>query len=288
MEQNQSETVESASVTPQTTPNESPQVAPAVEAAPKKASITPQFAALAKKEREMQARIAAAEAKERAIAEREAQLAHYTRADEELERDPLAFLAKKGWTYDKLTESVINGQLKRPDLAAMQVDDVRSELNSTKQQIAELKNLLAERDARAAAEKSNRVINRFQHDLKVHLDSNAEKYELVTSQGAHDDVFRLIERHFHENGQVLTFDEAASVIEEALEENVSKLLNAKKIRAKLTPAEAKAEAKAEEGGIKSLSNAAASASLSAAPAAKSVDDLRSEAIQQLTSRWKAK
>ncbi len=128
-----------------------PQAAPATEtpaAAPPEAAkpeasqpeFAEQFARLAKKERQMREQQARQEAR---IREYEQKLAEF----EQLEKDPMPLLEKRGWNLDKLLERAATGEAPKPT-----TDDKVSELQKKLDALEQAKKE-AEEQAKSHAER---------------------------------------------------------------------------------------------------------------------------------------
>lgn len=224
-------------------PAKSPETAPAEE---KREAA--RYAALVRKERlvreKQQALAAEAKAKESALAEREAKLAHmqeqiatYEKARGGAKLNPLAALEALGLTYEDVTSFVLADNKPTPDL---QVKAVRDEIEALKrQQIEAAKRAEEERAASIEAEKTRLLseqqaaIEQFHAETAEYVTAHADDYELVNLHEAHGLVVEVIEQHFAQTKRILSAKEAADLVEKHLEEQVEKAISTKRLSEKV-------------------------------------------------------
>ena len=165
--------------------------------------MSPQYAALARKERAIRSQVRQLE---------EQKLAHQRevealKADRELlqllETDPWQALAKKGISYDKLVESQINQP--NPELQAL-----RDELAAVKEELAKTSKETKE----AGDQRWNDAVRALTADV-TELVSEGDAYETIKKYGREEDVVELITRTY-KNGETITIEEAAQAVEDAL------------------------------------------------------------------------
>lgn len=98
----------------------------------------------------------------------------------------------------------------------------------------EEKRLMEEREQKYIDE----TISSFKKQINEHIESNAENYELIAAQQAHDQVFEVIEEYFTSTGKVMSIQEAANLVESYFEDEAKKILSrTSKLKKFLTPEE---------------------------------------------------
>lgn len=200
--------------------------------------LSPQFAALARQRRALQA-------KERELAEKEKALqTSQTQTQsgislESIKADPLSVLQQAGVSYDDLTQAIMNGA-PAPNL----------EIQSLKDQIQSLEKVLEDKFSARDSETEQQVLRQIKRDAEV-IAAGSDQYELVKTTNSTPEVVELIHRNFKENGELMDVEEALKLVEEDLEEQVLKVAKAKKIQSKLSPSLAVSEPKVS-GQMKTL------------------------------------
>jgi len=198
--------------------------------------MSPQYAALARKERAVRSQVRQLE---------EQKLAHQKeleafKADRELlqllETDPWTALAKKGISYDKLVESQINQP--NPELKAL-----RDELAAVKEELAKT----SKQTKDAGDQRWNDAVRAITADV-TELVSEGDTYETIKKAGRTQDVVELITRTY-QNGETITIEDAAQAVEDALleeaEEEYKLLSQLNKLKNKLAPTSQEAPASAQ-------------------------------------------
>jgi hypothetical protein len=184
--------------------------------------LDPQFAALAKQRRALQA-------KERELTERAKALeAQSTSVGVEaltarLKSEPLSVLQEYGVTYDQLTQDILATQ-NNPEIRKLQAE--------VKVLREEIPKALADKDA--AAEKQ--VLSEIRREANKM--SESEDFEMVRATRSQPEVVELIHRIYKETGEILDVSEAMQLVEDDLVNESLKLANTKKVRSRLTPAQA--------------------------------------------------
>ncbi len=231
--------------------------------APAEEKISPKLLALAKKEKMQRER-------ERQIAEREAKIKEQEElyqkqyiAKDKLNKDPLTVLEELGITRDKLAELILNG----PAQVDPVISTLQNELSQLKTQLTETEKRQQEQQAKAY----ENAVAQIRNEATQLIESNPD-FETIKETGNVEAVVELIKKTFEEDNTLLTVEEAAKQIEEILVEEGLKYAGLNKIKAKLTPQEALAEAieakaqtkevkpsgKPQQQQLKTLTNAVAS------------------------------
>jgi hypothetical protein len=207
------------------------------------------FVALAKKERSALDAQGKLKAKEAELVEKEKKIQEYENSKLLAAQNPEA-IAKQLWGddwYEKLTEYVLKGG-DSPKLAQQAVSSEVAQLR------AELK---AEKEAAVKAQQDREaaLVQKFHSDAIEFVKSHAETYELTNVNEAHHLVPQVMEEHFTATQKVLSFAEAADMVEKYLEDQVQKNLASKKFQARAAPKKpSEGEPKQEKSTSKTLSN----------------------------------
>ncbi len=107
-------------------------------------------------------------------------------------------LLKNGWDINQLSN--INAQSSQP--RDPYINELENELNSTKQQINDLKEAINSRD------QLNEIVDFIKQ---------TDDYEYIKAFKLEKEVHNLIKHHYKEHKKVLSFDEAAKHIEQEIE-----------------------------------------------------------------------
>jgi hypothetical protein len=218
-------------ITPTPTPSESPAT---TEATPPAQSSTPEaqedglfgarFAALSKRERKLQEQAAA-------LKSQQAEAQQLLALKEKAKSNPMELLQHYGLTLDELLTSVLGEDAPREEIS--EVELVRRELEAFKAEQAEKLRLEEEQREKANQDAINEAILLHQHKIQDHVSKNPDRYELINTYGQLDLVWEVTEAQFNANGQLLSIDKAADLVESYLEKEVSKAFNANKFKSKL-------------------------------------------------------
>jgi hypothetical protein len=191
-------------------PTDTETPAPAVEATNEQ--LSPQFVALARKERQL--RKAQQELKAAQDAWKQDQGKYVSR--DNLTSDTLKVLAEAGITPDKLVELQLN-QATPPTPE----QELKSEIAKLKAQLNELvdpeNGTLAQRDKQAYEQ----AVSQIRSDAQLLVESNPA-YETIRSEGQSEEVVKLITSVFDAEGVILDVEEAARLVEDKLVERISK------------------------------------------------------------------
>lgn len=201
-------------------------------ASPEEVKARAQFAALARKERELRR----LERETRATAEQLKPLQDLlTKARE----DPFALLAAQGVTAEQVVEWV--QRQGAPPTAEDRVSRLEAQIKEREQREAE---------ARQAAERQGMEaqIERYKAEtIRKGIEASGDKYELVAIEGAYDAVWDTMVAYYREHGEQLPWEEAAAAVESELTARAEKLRAAKKFQ-RATPAAKQATNGAERTG----------------------------------------
>jgi exonuclease VII large subunit len=157
---------------------------------------------------------------------------------EELNDDNIVdFLREKGASLEKVQEKWLS-QLGDEDLDPIQkqIKELRTQLQSKDEEIKKILNeTLGERDKQEKQRKLDEQSRYYNAELEKFIAENTEKYDLINTFGAKDEVFQVIKDVYLKtsesgNPKLLTFDEACELYEKKLDDVVMGLSKSKKVK----------------------------------------------------------
>jgi hypothetical protein len=234
--------------------------------------LSTQYAILARKEEALRARAIqqdqAIKAREDAIAAREVELQSKANPDlsnyiskDKIKQNAYGVLTELGLTYDEITQQALASQSPDAQLIRQMREELAEELKGVKEEQAKTRQIVEEQNTKAYQQAVSQITSEVKQLVK--LDPS---FELIKAKSAHGDVVQLIERTFHEDGVLMSVEEAAQAVEDYLVEEAFKDSQVGKIQARLKKAaEAKPQPKTvavqqqnAQPQIKTLTNAVGS------------------------------
>lgn len=210
--------------------------APVVEKPEEDPKFAARFAALSKRERQILDR-------EKAIKAREADTEYqsYMSSKKNAKENPLAYLQTAGLSYEELTNYLISQvDSTKPLTADDKIAALEKRIEEDKQARVREAQEKEQADLQAA-------VDQYKTNIKDHIDSDKDKYELIHANDGHDLVFEVALAHWEntggaKGGEVMAYDKAAEAVEAYLEQQVrDKILKTKKF--------APAEPEAKKDGV---------------------------------------
>lgn len=208
------------------------------------AKLTPRFAALANREREVVKKEQVWKQKEaelrRQADQLAAQQAEIRRQAEQLESlkktDPLKALEMLGHNYDALTQAYLAGK-KVPDPTPEQkaAEAARAEIEKYEKERKLAEQNAAEVERQKLAEAAKQAEVQVRQEIKEFVSKDAEKYELIGLNDASETVYEVMAQEYQKTGKLLSYAEAADLVENFLVESVRVNSKAKKLQAKAPP-----------------------------------------------------
>lgn len=179
--------------------------APAPEV--KKDPFSKNWGALHRQEKELRQR-------EQAIKTQAAEVAEYKTMQDLKKRDPKAWLAKQGLTFEELTQSFLKDE-----------DPVEAAKKYVEEKLGdfETKQLEAQKDLQAKVDAQR--LEDYKHQVKSQILTAGDTYELVNSLDEYELVYNVIEEYWNLNQKVLDNDTAAATVESYLAEREAARLN---------------------------------------------------------------
>jgi hypothetical protein len=123
--------------------------------------------------------------------------------------DPFSVLEELGTNYNDLTRKIITGK-------------DSEEKRMLTQALERVERLEREIEEKKKFEEQSRIKTEYETakvNLQNHLMSQPEKYELINATKGYETVFELMRQYFGETQQMLSFDDAADIVENELEKN---------------------------------------------------------------------
>lgn len=204
--------------------------------------ISSQYAVLARKEKQFRAKVQAQEAalraREAAIAEREAKASQAPEIDksqyipkQKLTEETIETLLEAGLSYDQITEKMLQQQnpvdpQTRVLLRKMEekIAKLEAEQEGTKKSFNEVQ----ESNYKGAIEQIRRDVSTLVRD--------GDDYAAIRETDSVADVVELIEKTYKEDGDLLTVEEAAALVEKELVDRISEYARLSKIQQKIQSA----------------------------------------------------
>lgn len=192
------------------------------------------FAALARKERAIQAEKAKVEARFKELEGKEAKIKAFEAASSNKDYSKAAEIL--GLSYEEWTNYILNENKPTPEL---EVKGVRKELEDLKKNLQDERKLAEDKEKKAAQDKYNEVMEQFKGEVSNYLLTHQDRYELIHLTGTQDVVTAVIEQHFQNTAKtgkpkVMTIEEASNLVEADLEVKARKAAATKKLQAKGT------------------------------------------------------
>lgn len=184
--------------------------------------LSPQFAALAKQKRALQLKEQELLAKEKALSSPETMTKGLEDYRARIKANALKVLQEEGVTYDQLTEQILASGSGNEDYLAL-----KAELKSLKEDVNKT---LTDRDTQAETQ----VLSQIRKDVD-RLIATGDDYEMIREAGYGPKVVELIHRVWKKEGEIMTEQEAAGLIETELLEESLKFARIKKVQSQLNP-----------------------------------------------------
>jgi hypothetical protein len=229
-----------AIASPQTTAGESPvrqldtlesapSGAPATELqAPetRKPTISPQLAAMAKRERMLVRRDQELKAREEALKAREVEYKSSYVPKDLIKKDPLKVFEETGLTTEELTQALLN----QPSPQDRLIRDLQAKLEQLESRQTETLTSMQDQEK----QKYEQAVGMIRSDVNTLVSSDPD-FETIKATGSEEAVVDLIQETFSQEGRIMSVEEAAKEIEDYLVEEALKIAQLKKIQGRLAP-----------------------------------------------------
>ncbi len=215
---------------------------------PKEVTLSPQLTALARKEQALRQKEQAFKAEKEAIEKERAEYAKLRELKTKLDAKDYSVLEEMGVDYNEYSNQLIN-KLNGETPESARIRDLEAKLSK-----------LEETQKSTTTKQYDATISQYKKEISSVVASNPE-FDTIKSLGAEEHVLQHILDTFNEDGDILTVDQAAKEIEEALLEEAEKMAKLKKIQAKLqsAPSQQKKTLPAPRSGLRTLSNSVSQA-----------------------------
>lgn len=231
---------------------------------PKPASQDPlssQYAVLARKEKAIRAKVQELKAKEESFkaqeAAQKAKEAEYQSKfvpKDRLAQNPMEVLTELGISYDQLTSMLLNAPKPEDVAQRVELQKIQADLRSLRQDQEDSQKAYQEQQQ----DQYNQALKQISNEATL-LVQNDPNFETIKENRSVREVVRLIERTFHEDGILLSVEEAAQAVEDHLVEKAVRISQLKKIQARLKPAPQKqvqqTQTQSQSQPAKTLTNA---------------------------------
>ncbi len=208
------------------------QGSPPTQEATSEKSISPQFAALARKEKALRRQQTEFEAAKKAFDAMKASsgtdLSGYVPKDR-LKTEFWQVANEIGMTPDDLTKLFAEA----PNQSDLTVQKLLTEVEALKQSQSQTKTQLEEKQK----QEYEQAVSQIRTDAKLLVDSD-DRFETIKALGQEEAIVSLIEETFNAGNGLLSIEEAASSIEDYLVEEAMKMSALNKVKQKMAPAAA--------------------------------------------------
>lgn len=176
------------------------------------------------------------------------------RLDRLAKENPEALFRELGVKQPQIDIDAILG--KEDDGEPKAVKEVRSTVDALQKRIDELEGRAKQRAEQEQQRAFEDWSAKERASIDAHITSKAEDYPLLNSikeMGANNDVFKFMMDHYNKTGDIMTYDEAAGVIESYWDKTLKLLAKTEKAKRLLNPTP-QANGKSGKGKSKTLTN----------------------------------
>lgn len=248
---------------------------------PSGSALSPKFAALARKEREILRARESMRAKEYQIAQKEKEYREFQRIKENAKLNPIEGIKALGLSYEDITKYYLNGEKPTADA---QIQSVQEQVQKYIQSQEQKEKIRLQREAQATEQQYAQVIDSFKGQISQFVDQNKDTYELTHLYEGQELVYDTIAQHFERTQKIMSTQEAASLVEEYLESEYERAMSAKKFMNKYKRIDTPPKNEEVKGGFqpsKTLNNQMASSAAPSMLSAKNEHDRIQRALAAL-------
>lgn len=204
-------------------------------------AMSPQFAALARKERQLRQMSRTFQAEKQAFEAQKAEVEKYKGWESKLANDPIGVMLEKGFTTDEIAQRLLS----QNDPNQFQFQKLQQKIQDLESaQVSSMKKI---EDTQSANYQQAR--KQITNDVKMLVDGN-ESYESIQAMGAQSAVVELIEQVFNKDGYLMSLEDAAKEVEEYCLEQAKKIAGLKKLQQKSEQVQNPAGFKQPQSGMK--------------------------------------
>lgn len=250
--------------------------------------FTAKFAALTRKQKELFVR-------EQEIKKKWDLVQKYEQMEKLKAEDPYKFAKEQGLDFDRLVQGAVKDG---------EPPTIEDKIAAMEKKIAAYEKEKEESLKQSQERESQNKVDAFKKSIDDVISTNADKYELISLEGANETVFEVIQQHFLRTesetgtGELLSVDAAADMVEKFLNDKALKLLQAKKLGFTMNKPEPKApEAPAPKlmedvlpDDEKSLTLSGAMTPATSAPTSRyeTPEQAKARIAQEFNAKFKAK
>src|SRR5882672_3086848 len=185
------------------------------------------WAHMAKQEKQIRAERARITAEREAMTKERAEIESYKTWKNRLSQGDFEALQEAGVTNEQLTNYLIN----QPNPLDRELSALRSKIAKMEEGQGNITKQMEE----AQTAQYNHAVAQITNEVKILVNADPEKYELLNANESQDAAVELIKQVFDNEGYVMTVEEACNEVEEYLMDESMKITKLKKIQAKLAP-----------------------------------------------------
>ncbi len=170
--------------------------------------------------------------------------------------NPLEAMAKLGFTYDQITDAVLNDGKPSPErVLERKAKEMEDKFEAFRKEQAEKEAAIekakeervlkaAEEEKAALSAEQDKLIKDFKTGISSHISSNVANYELInenySTEQAEEIIYAVVVEHLARTSQegkatVLNAKEASDLVEAYLEKQIERNLATNKFKAKVSP-----------------------------------------------------
>jgi chromosome segregation ATPase len=207
------------------------------------------FMRLARRERALQQQAQELKAKQAEMEKLRSELDSFQQRKSKLKENPFDALEMLGVNYDELTQSMLQYGQPKDELA-----EIKEQLKAIQERDARAKEEAEKAEKERLQKDTEQMVSAFRQELENFV--NSSEYELIKANEATELVYEVIRADYEaqkpapgENKRVMTHKEACEKVEAYLEQQVSKLLELNKVKAKLAPQEPSPKSESFEAAV---------------------------------------
>lgn len=191
---------------------------------------------LAKKEKGLLTRQQEIQQRLREIEEKDKKFKDWEDNESLFEKNPTEYFKKKGKSFEEIQQKMLESmQDEDLDPIQKQIKELQQKLASKDDEMKKILNeTLSERDKKKQESELEEQSKYYNQELKKHISSKGEEYDLINTFEASDEVFNVIKNVYlktSESGspRLMSFDEACNLYEKKLEELVQGMKKSSKV-----------------------------------------------------------
>ncbi len=222
-------------------PLQSPGQINTTEEKPKEVTLSPQLTALARKEAKFRQQEQEFKAAKAQFDAEKLEFGKLPELKTKLAAKDYSILDELGVSYEEWTQYLINKGAES-DPAQQKIKSLEDKVNSFEEQ--QKTNVTKQYEA---------TVKQYERDIKNLVDSNPE-FDSIKSRKAEGHVLQHILDTFNEDGEILTVEQAAKEIEDAIVEEALEMASLSKVKAKQTPEVPAKTLPMPKSGLRTLTN----------------------------------